>query len=85
MFSSSIKKQLELGQKYLNEEDWEQALVAFDGAIRIDPKNENAYIGKAEAYIGEEDVKQAIEVLMEGYYATSSVTIKEKIKENLPW
>ena len=35
VFYSSIKKQLELGQKYLNEEDWEQALVAFDEEILI--------------------------------------------------
>ena len=45
--TNRINRHLDLGQKYLEEQDYEQALVEFDKAIAIDPKNIDAYIGKA--------------------------------------
>ena len=45
-----LNHQLQLGQKYLEEMDYEQAVVAFNEAIKIDPANEEAYHGLAEAY-----------------------------------
>lgn len=47
-----LSRQLDLGAKYLSEENYEQAIAAFDVAISIDPKNVGAYLGKADAYIG---------------------------------
>ena len=45
-----LKDQLQLGQKYLEEMDYEQAVVAFDKAIKIDPASVDAYLGLADAY-----------------------------------
>jgi len=57
---------LDLGEKYLLEMDYEQAIVQFTKAIEIEPKNERAYLGAAEAYValGQED--KAIEILEQG-------------------
>lgn len=53
-------------EKYLADEDYEQALLAFEKAIYIDPKAVKAYIGKAETYeqyarkISAEDEEKAV-------------------------
>ncbi|MCD8196574.1 MAG: hypothetical protein LUE24_05340 [Lachnospiraceae bacterium] len=44
------QEQYDLGQKYLLEEDYEAAIVAFTAAIEIDP-NEAAYVGRGDAYV----------------------------------
>ena len=48
-----LADQLELGRKYLEEMDYEQAIVAFEAAIAIDPKCEEAYLALAETYIAQ--------------------------------
>lgn len=75
-----LSRALDLGQKYLLEEDYEQAVVAFDKVIEIEPMNVDAYVGKAEAYIGMDHYDMAIEALEEGYQITKK---DEKIEDNL--
>lgn len=43
-----LQKQLELGQKYLTDLDYENAILAYKAAIEIDPKCEDAYLGIAK-------------------------------------
>lgn len=57
------KKQLDLGHKFLIEQDYEQAIVSFKKALKIDPLNENAYLGMADAYVGMGDFEEAKAVL----------------------
>jgi tetratricopeptide (TPR) repeat protein len=57
---------LRLGEKYLTELNYEQALVQFLTVIEIEPMNERAYIGAAEAYIGLGQEDKAIAVLERG-------------------
>jgi len=42
---------LVLGEKYLSDLDYEQALLQFDQAIEIEPKNPRGYLGKADALL----------------------------------
>ena len=42
---------LVLGEKYLTDLDYEQAILQFDQAIRIEPKNPRGYLGKADALL----------------------------------
>lgn len=70
--SNRLARQLDLGAKYLGEQNYEQAVVEFDKAIAIDPMNERAYIGKAEAYVGMGDYEQAAAT-----YATAVQTIPD--------
>ena len=44
------QEQYDLGQQYLLEENYEEAIVAFTAAIEIDPNQVDAYIGRGDAY-----------------------------------
>ena len=57
------QEQYDLGVRYLSEGNYQEAIIAFTAAIEIDPKQENAYIGLADAYIGMGDYEQARQVL----------------------
>lgn len=46
---AKISEQLELGEKYLTEENYEEAIVAFDQVIELDAKKFEAYVGKIYA------------------------------------
>ena len=75
------KKQLELGNRYLEEMNYEQAKVVFEELITIDPSNVEAYLGAAKAHAGLEDYEGAVAVLQEGYKQTSSEDIKMLLEE----
>ena len=45
-----VQEQLDLGSKYIAELDYESAIVALNKAIKIDPKNVDAYKMLAEVY-----------------------------------
>ena len=45
-------EKVELGQKYLTELNYTEAVASFTEAIGLDPDNIPAYMGRAEAYIG---------------------------------
>ena len=79
--SNRLNRQLRLGQKYLLEQDYEQAVVEFDKAIQIDPMNVAAYLGKAEAYIQQGNWEMAIDTLETGYELTENDEIKKKLDE----
>lgn len=58
-----LKKQLDLGYKFLTEQEYEQAIASFKKAIKIDPLNESAYLGMAETYVRMGDFEEAKSVL----------------------
>ena len=60
-----VNHQLELAQHYLLEEDYEQAIAAYEIAIQIDPKNAEAYLGLAAIYEEQNDLEKAVEILEE--------------------
>ena len=76
-----LSKQLELGQKYLTEQDYEQAIVAYQVAIEIDPMASDAYLGLADAYIGQGEYEKATEVLQTGYDITADERLRDKLAE----
>ena len=57
---------MSLGQKYLNEMNYEQAKAMFAQAIELEPKNINAYFGIAQAYRGLNDNENALVNLDKG-------------------
>jgi Tfp pilus assembly protein PilF len=77
--SKRLAKQLDLGQKYLEEMDYEQAIVAFNKAIEIDPMSVEAYLGMVEVYIRTTDFETALEYAKKGYEATGDECLKEKL------
>ena len=57
------QEQYDLGVKYLSEGNYEEAIIAFNAAIEIDPKRPEAYIGLADAYTAQGDLDKAAEIL----------------------
>jgi hypothetical protein len=55
-----------LGEKYLTELDYEQALLQFDQAIVVDPKNPRGYLGKADALLHLDRQPEAVAALADG-------------------
>ena len=80
----SLQDKLDLGHKYLVELSYDKAVLEFTDAIEIDPMNADAYIGLADAYIGQGDTDKAVEVLEKGFDKTGDDTIKEKLDELNP-
>ena len=64
-----IAEQLELGNKYLTESDYEQAIVAFNKVIELDPKQVIAYEKLADSYIGLDKKEEAVDILCQGVSA----------------
>ena len=78
----SAAELLELGEKYLLEMNYEQAIVVFNRLIEIEPMNARAYIGAAEAYLALGQQDNAIEVLRRGLEVLpDEPTIQAMIKE----
>lgn len=81
-----IGRHLDLGNRYLEEQNYEQAIVEFDKAIAIDPMSVEAYLGKAQAYEGMGDINMALQILQEGYDETGDVKFLDAmqvINENI--
>lgn len=73
-----IKEKLELGEKYLTEMKYEEAIVAFEEVISIEPRRMEAYLGLADAYLGLEQQEKAVESLERGI----AVIKQEKLEHN---
>ncbi len=74
---------LNAGNKYLIELSYDKAVIEFNKAIEIEPRNADAYIGLAEAYLGMGDEDKAVETLELGYENTRDERIKEMLDELL--
>lgn len=61
--ANRVKRQLRLAQKYLNELNYEQAVLAYKEAISIDPKCEQAYFAIADIYIKTNEEDKAVAIL----------------------
>lgn len=61
-----IAEQLSLGQKYLLEQDYEQAVVAFNKVIKLDPQQIEAYEGLMDAYSASGNYADAVTTYEKG-------------------
>lgn len=55
----TLDEQLELGVRYLNDLDYENAVIAFTAAIELDGQNPRARAGLCAAYLAQGDEEQA--------------------------
>ena len=62
----SAAELLQLGEKYLLELEYEQALVQFLAVIEVEPMNPRGYTGAAEAHVGLEQPVEAINIVHTG-------------------
>lgn len=70
-------EQMDLGNRFLLEQDYEAAVLAFGKAIEIDPRQAESYQKMAEAYVGMGDYENAILTLEKGYEFTGEEALNE--------
>lgn len=75
------KTLIDLGEKYLEELDYDKAILTFEQAIETEPRNEQGYIGLYNAYIAKGEDALAKEALETGYDNTGSAVIKALLDE----
>ena len=76
-----MSEKLSLGQKFLLDLEYDKAVAEFTAVIDIEPKNVDAYMGLASAYMGMGEKEKAIETLEKGLMETDDETIREKLME----
>lgn len=72
--AQKLPRLLDLGEKYLLDEDYENAIATYKLAFEIDPNNTevidgavSAYLGYAKQLVDSGDTDKAIEILTEGF------------------
>ena len=76
------QEQYDLGVRYLSEGRYEEAIIAFNAAIEIDPKREDAYLAMADVYMEQGNYEQAQAVLNQGLAAVENTdSIADKLTE----
>lgn len=78
-----LKRQLSLGDKYLDGLEYEDALLEYQIALAIDPKAVDAYVGAATAYIGMDAYDLADEMLEQGIQNVGAIDEFLKMREQV--
>ncbi len=60
---NDLQTQLDLGRKYVSELDYENAIIAYEKALEIDPYCFEAYFGLSEGYLALGQQDKAIEIM----------------------
>ena len=66
-----------MGIRYLNDGDYEEAVIAFTAAIEIDPMQVDTYYALANTYIAQNDFEQAREILVKGVEKTGAQKLQD--------
>lgn len=72
-------RKLSLGDRYLNEQEYEKAILAYQSAIEIDPRQVEAYVGISDAYEGMKNPEMAAELLRLGWETVPDERLKTRI------
>ncbi|MCX4357543.1 MAG: leucine-rich repeat domain-containing protein, partial [Oscillospiraceae bacterium] len=81
MPANRVSRYMGAAERYLSEQNYEQAVIEFQRILEIEPMNVDAYLGLADAYLGLGDTEKAIEILREGLEKTSDDRIKSMLDE----
>ena len=75
--NAQYDKQLDLAQKYMDDGNYEDAILAYDAAISIADNRQDAYEGKALASINSGDIATAKQMYQKLYDITGSDSYKQ--------
>jgi len=75
------QEQYDLGIRYLEDGNYEEAIIAFEAAIQIEAMKPEAYLALANVYIAQNKFDEAREILVKGYELTNDQSLKDKIDE----
>ena len=76
--AARVGKQIDLGNKYLAEANYDKAEVKFAKALKISPKSSKAATGMAKVYNKEKQPEKAVKYLRK---ASANVTDGEEARE----
>lgn len=76
-----VEQGLAKAQEYMDAGSYELAESEYDKVINADPENVQAYSGKADSLEEQGRLKEAAEVLREGYKRTSSYLLSSRCDE----
>ena len=68
-----------LGMRYLSEENYEEAILAFNAAIEIDNKKPDAYIGLQKVYLRTDNPIDALKILYKALETTEDKAVQEEL------
>lgn len=74
--ANSYSAQLSRGQKYLDDNDFENAVLCYQRAVNADPEQAEGYLGLAQAYMGLNKFALAQNVLNTGLERTGSARME---------
>lgn len=74
-------KDIEEAGKYVEQEDYDNAINIYQNLIIVRPKRETAYLKLADVYISQNQMDLALEILKEGSTKTKSKKIKKQYKK----
>ena len=78
---SGVRTTLQLADRYLSEQNYEQAIIEFEKVLEIEPMNVDAYLGLSEAYLALGETDKAVKILEEGIEKTGSDKLRDKLEE----
>lgn len=81
--SMSWQENYDLGIRLLSEGNYEEAILAFQAAIQIDPKREETYIYLINSHIGIGDYEAAASVLAQGREQIGQSEAFNRLQDNL--
>ena len=76
-----VERGMTLADKYMVQQNYGKATMEYIKVINVNPMNENAYLGLANAYLGIDDKDKAIDTLETGFEKTCNDKIKKKLDE----
>ena len=79
--AATWQEQYDLGVRYLSEGNYQEAIIAFNAAIEIDPKQVDVYMNLVDAYIALGNLDSALQTLRDGYAATGDARLQARIDE----
>ena len=72
-------RKVKSAEKYVTELNYEDAILAYEEAIKLDPRNMDTYLALAEVYVTMGEPEQAIVVLERGITVAKGVYEEEKL------
>jgi|GEM_PF-2281199 len=76
-------KQMDVGDKYYDDSDYESAIVAYQAAIDANPGKEDGYVKLANTYLASNDMSKAKMVLRQGIARIKKTDMLSKMLDSL--
>ncbi|HEY8500149.1 MAG TPA: tetratricopeptide repeat protein [Clostridia bacterium] len=75
-----VSEMLDLGEKYLWDLNYEEAILQFTKIIEVEPRNVRAYLGGADAYLHLDRQQEAIDLLKAGVESTGNENLAHALE-----